>query len=410
MLALDSLVIDLIFQQGAAITPDSLFAALGGEEAMSERQMLDPDMQDPRFELELSPSRPFRRASERRLMIVDPTVAPMRQDPRSEPVVPLDLRAEKERLIQACEELPVRVGRISALGSWGDAVLVARSAKDLRALALLTWLLDPTVDTDGQRRANQLSRPELEEKIMAYDKRIEELDEEAILARIHTGTLERRGELLILDVLAEDGTWDMRESLQLENELAAVEAFSVFPGAPSSAAANKPGAAKSGAESDTNSNQAGAANAAPQTAAKAPAPAPALAPLRIAELAGRVALVFPPERFDLDVAAALGKRDYEAVITSADAVPGQTRDRIYRDGAYFVAPLEFLSEVFWDGKPLAKPVFEANAEQVAEGVRSLAVHCPRFGPAVLVDIAGRGRFLSSAREAAAEVAALVADA
>ena len=65
----------------------------------------------------------------RRLMVIDDTIAPMRKDPRTDPVIPIDLRPEKERLIQACGSVPVRVGRLNALGSWGDAVLVARDAR-----------------------------------------------------------------------------------------------------------------------------------------------------------------------------------------------------------------------------------------------------------------------------------------
>ena len=403
MLALDSLVTDLIFQQGAAITQDALMAALGGAEAVAQYQVLDPDMQDPRFEMELSPTRPFRRTGERRLMIIDPSVAPMRENPHEDPVVPLDLRADRERLVQACAGLPVRVGRLSALGSWGDAVIVARSPRDLRALALMSWLLDPMVDVDGNRRPSPLGRADVEAKLLAYDKRLDELDDQAILASVHAARLERRGDLIILDVLGEDGTWDMRDSMALEAELAAVDKFSRVPGAPSRPLQPGP---------EASARKAPAAAAAP---APAPAPAPAapaapakkLPPVRLAEIAGRVALVFPPERFDLDVAAALGKRDYDAVLVSGDAIPGSVRDRIYREGTHFVAPLEFLSEVFVEGKPLSRPMFEQGARPLAEGVRALDVHCPRFGPVVLVDIAGRGRFICSATEAPGDVAALV---
>jgi hypothetical protein len=410
MLALDSLVIDLTFQLNAAVKPDALLAALGGPDAVAQHQMLDPDMQDPRFEMELSPSRPFRRTGERRLMIIDPSVAPMRQDPHSDPVVPLDLRLEKERLIQACEALPVRLGRLSALGSWGDAVLVARSARDLRALALMSWLLDPMVDVDGKRRPSQLSRSDIEAKLMAYDKRLDELDEQAILARVHAARVERRGDLIILDVLAEDGTWDLRDSMALENELAAVDAFSLVVGAPRQAAQPAAGAGKAApaAAAGKAAPAAGAASTSAPAAAPAAAPARALPPLRVAEVAGRVTLVFPPERFDLDQAAALGKRDYDAVLVPGDAIPGPVRDRIQREGVHFVAPLEFLSEVFVEGKPLSRPVFEQSARAVAEGVRALEVHCPRFGPVVLVEVAGRGRFISSATDAPGEVPRLIA--
>jgi len=322
-------------------------------------------------------------------------------------VVPLDLRAEKERLIQACEALPVRLGRLSALGSWGDAVLVARSAVDMRALALMSWLLDPMVDVDGKRRPSQLSRGDIEAKLLAYDKRLEELDEQMILSRVHAARLERRGELIILDVLAEDGTWDLRDSMALEAELAAVDAFSLVVGAPRQAvqpAAPPAATPKNGARTAG----APAASATPAQPAAPAAPAKVLPPLRVAELAGRVALVFPPERFDLDQAAALGKRDYDAVFVPGDAIPGAVRDRIQREGVHFVAPLEFLSEVFVEGKPLSRPMFEQSARPVAEGVRALEVHCPRFGPVVLVEVAGRGRFISSATDAPGEVPHLIA--
>lgn len=407
MLALDSLVLDLMFQQGAAFQGDALLTALGGQEAVSDRQMLDPDMQDPRFEMELSPSRPFRRSGERRLMVIDPSVAPMRQDPRADPIVPIDLRPEKERLIAACEALPVRLGRLSALGSWGDAVLVARSAKDLRAISLLMWVLDPMVDADGSRRPGPLSRPELEAKLVAYEKRLDELDEQAILDGVHAARVERRGELIILDVLEDDGTWDMRKSLALEAELAAVERFSLVPGAPAGPAGHDAGAARAPDERAGVAREAAPPEAAP---AEPAAPARDVPPLRAGELGGRVALVFPAERFDLDVAAALGKRDYDAVLASSDPIPGSVRDRIFREGAHFVAPLEFLSEVFVDGKPLSRPTFEERAQEIAGGGRALPVHCPRFGPAILVDAAGRGRYISSAVDAPGEVMALISSA
>ena len=117
--------------------------------------------------------------------------------------------------------------------------------------------------------------------------------------------------------------------------------------------------------------------------------------------------MFPEGRFDLDVAAALGKRDWDAVLRRGDVTSGAIRDRIQRDGAGWVAPLEFLSEVFVDGKPLSRPAFDAGARAVSDGVRAIDVHFPRFGPVVLFDVPGRGRFVSSVVGRDAEVAALV---
>jgi hypothetical protein len=403
MLAIDSLVIDLIFNASAELKPEELILALGGDDVVRERKILDPDMQDPRFELELSPSMPFRRQGERRLMIIDDSVAPMRKDPRGDAIVPIDLRPEKERLIDACEEAPVRLGRLNALGSWGDAVLVARDARDLRGVCLIPWALDPTIDVNGKRRASRLSQPEFEEKLLAFDKRLEELDEQEILANLGPVTFERRGDLLIVDVLENDGTWDLRRSMQMEASLSAIDRFSLIPGAP---ATRRTAAPRSGD---------GARAPAQRSAEASPAPAPpaeptiaiALPPLRAASIGEQIVLIFPRERFDLDVAAAIGKRDWDAVLQPQDVLAGNQRDRVFRDGAGFVAPLEFLSEVFLEGKPLTRPDLDRLAQPVGEGARALEVHFPRFGPALLLDVAGRGRFITSERAAAEAVLALL---
>ncbi len=393
MLALDSLVTDLMFKAQAALDQKTLIDALGGPEVAREKKLLDPDMLDPRMEMELSPSMPFRRRGERRLLIIDDS-QPLRTDPQ-EPRIEVDLRPAREQLIAMCEALPIRLGRLFALGAWGDAVLVARSARDLRAICLLAWALDPTVDVDGKRRASQLGKQEFEAKIMAYEKRLDELDDEEILTSLEAPVnFERRGELLIVDVLDADGTWDQRNSGLLEAQLGAIDRFSLLPGAP--ATRRRPAAPPTPVQ------------AAPApTPAPAPEPEPAGPPLAVAEIGGAVLLVFPAERFDLDVAAALGKRDWDAVLRRGDVTSGAIRDRIQRDGAGWVAPLEFLSEVFVDGKPLAKPAFEAGARPIASGGRALDVHFPRFGPVVLLEVPGKGRFVTSLREHADDVAALV---
>ena len=150
-LAIDSLVTDLMFQSGDALDPETLVEVLGGQDELAKKQVIDPDMQDPRFEMELSPSMPFRRRGERRLMIMDDSVAPMREDPRADTKIPLDLRSAREHLISICAATPVRFGRLFALGSWGDAVWVTRSLRDLRGICLLSWVT--TCSTDSYRIA-----------------------------------------------------------------------------------------------------------------------------------------------------------------------------------------------------------------------------------------------------------------
>jgi hypothetical protein len=397
MLQLDSIVTDLMFQATAAIDQQTLIDGLGGEDVLKTKQLLDVDRLDPRAEMELSPSMPFRRRGERRLMIIDDQATTPREDPTTDPLIKADLRPFKEALIEMCTKLPIRLGRIFALGSWSDAVIVARSVRDLRAIALLPWALDPHVDIDGKRRQTPLSQKEFEGKLVAYEKRLDELDEQQIVARISGATFERRGELVIVDVLEPDGTWDQRKSLQLEQQLGAWDTFSMLPGAPSTTAKKAEEPAK---------------KEAPKAAAPKPEPAPAKKeepkgpPLAAKEVDGKVVLVFPSERFDLDVAAALGKRDWDQVVRSSDNVPGAMRDKMHRDGAAWIAPLEFLSEVFVDGKPLTKQQFEKDAQPL-DGGRALEVHFPRFGEVILVEVPGKGRFVTSLTDRAERAVQLV---
>lgn len=405
MLQIDSIVTDLMFQASAAIDQQTLIDGLGGEEILQTKQMLDVDRLDPRAEMELSPSMPFRRRGERRLMIIDDKATTPREDPAADPFIKVDLRPFKEALISMVQKLPIRLGRIFALGGWGDAVIVARSVRDLRGIALLAYALDPQVDVDGKRRATPLSQKEFETKLLAYEKRLEELDDQQIIARLSGVQFERRGDVVVVDVLEADGTWDQRKSMLLEQQLAAMDAFSMIPGAPSTTAKRAPEAA------GPNGGPAKAAAAAP--AAKKAEPAkveppkqePKGPPISVKEIDGTVVLVFPQERFDLDVAAALGKRDWDNVVRSTDNVSGAVRDKIHRDGATWVAPLEFLSEVFVDGKPLTKQQFEKEARSV-DGGRALDVHFPRFGEVVLLELAGK-RFVTSLTDRAERVASLV---
>jgi cell division septation protein DedD len=389
-LQLDSLVTDLIFQATAAIDQKALIDGLGGPESLGTKQLLDVDRLDPRAEMELSPSMPFRRRGERRLMLIDDQAITPRADPQADPWIKSDLRPAKEALISICQKLPMRLGRLFALGSWGDAVVVARNVRDLRAICLLPWALDPQIDVDGKRRATPLSQKEFEAKIMAYEKRLEELDDQQIIANLTGVSFERRGDLVVVDVLEPDGTWDQRKSMAMETQLAAIDRFSLIPGAPA-----QPKVSERPTKSIRPPTDGGATKAAPPPPAKPePKPEPTGPPIAAKELDGKVVLVFPAERFDLDVAAALGKRDWDQVVRRSDNLGGAMRDQIHRDGAGWIAPLEFLSEVFVEGRPLTKAEFE-KAATTSNGVRSMDVHFPRFGPVTLLEIAGKGRFVTS---------------
>src|SRR5438552_3281954 len=102
MFAVDSLVLDLILSAEAPPAPEALLEGIGGEDVARTRTIVDPDLDAPQYEM-VSPSVPLRQQDELRLLIVDETVAPMRQSPRTDPIVPRDLRTEKERLVRIVE-------------------------------------------------------------------------------------------------------------------------------------------------------------------------------------------------------------------------------------------------------------------------------------------------------------------
>jgi hypothetical protein len=116
-----------------------------------------------------------------------------------------------------------------------------------------------------------------------------------------------------------------------------------------------------------------------------------------------VLVVFPPDRFDLNVAAALGKKDWDSILGRERNMAGSLKDQIYEHGADFIAGVEFLSEVFVDGKPLSKPQFEQDSVVDADGTRSMEVHFPRFGPVLLLSRPDGARFVTSRLSGAGSV-------
>ena len=379
MFPVDCLVTDLVFAVNAQPSVQALVAAVGSEDALKALTLVDPDLDFPEYEMEISPTVPLRRRGERRLLLVDEAGGSLRRSPDNEPIVPRDLRPARDRLVALVEQTGARFGRVGAFGSWGDAAVMTRSARELRGLCLIPWALDATVDLEGRRRANPLSKREFEAKLAAYPKRLEEIDEAALLALIPPAMLARRGDLLVVDLISDrDGSWDTRKSIELIHRLAAIDRFARILGAPIFVA---PPAAHEAS-----------ARPAAKPAEPAPPPPPAGPPLQAVELGERVVLLFPEERFDLDAITALGKLGAD-VVTSGDRVSGPQREAIARLGAGFLAPLAFLSEVFLEGKPLDKRRFAAEARP--EGAaRVLEAHLPRFGPVLVVEMDG-ARFVTS---------------
>src|SRR5262244_2333910 len=144
MFAPDSLVMDVIFPATARPTPEQVTAGLGGEAVAKTRAIADIDLDLPQVEMELSPTFLVRKRGDRRVFIVDDASPPLRRNPRTDLVAARDLRPERDRLVRLCELTGAKIGRLSAFGTWGNAVVVVRSVRDLRGLALLSWALDPT--------------------------------------------------------------------------------------------------------------------------------------------------------------------------------------------------------------------------------------------------------------------------
>jgi hypothetical protein len=413
MFALDSLVFDLVFGADARPTPEQLLEGLGGEEVAKKRMILDPDLDAPQYEMEVSPTVPLRRRGERRLLIVSDEA--MRKDPRREPIIPRDLRPEKDRLVALVEKTGARFGRMQAFGSWGDAAVVVRSLRDLRGLALLPWALDPTIDVDGRRRAKQLSEAEFELKIGAFERRLDELDDAQILARIPTATLEKHGSVLCVHVLSDvDGSWDVRKSYELEKRVAAWDLFARIPGArvqpeepPPAAAAAEDLTPAQGTVAPADAKPTAGAPAAAPPPPPPPAPEPPKGPpITATDVGGRLVLRIPAERFDLDSVTALGRKQVD-ILSSIDKVSGKDKDRIHHEGCGFIAPLEFLSEVFLEGKPLDRKRFEAEATPTSNG-RALEAHLPRFGSVRVLEVGGK-RYVTSELSADPAVLAKVAE-
>jgi hypothetical protein len=421
MLQIDTPVLDLIYAEESLPAPEKLIEAMGGEEAAKTLMVLDVDLDAPQYETEINPTLMLRRRNDRRLLVVDESAQPMRKSPRTEPIVPHDLRADRERLVRIVNDTGARLGRLQAFGSWGDAAVVVRHPVDLRAVMLLSWALDPQTDVDGRRRQTPLTQREFEQKLATYAARLEELDELTILSRVPPANLEKRGDVIVVDVLSDrDGSWDVRKSFELEKRIAATELFARLPGArvqvppPDAAvteASSVPDSRKTANLRAAAAPEAASPAAAPPAAPAAPAPEPEPEPPKVAgppihatELGERIILKIPAERFDTETIGALARKSPE-LLTSADPVTGKQRDRIHAGEGGFVAPLAFLSEVFIDGKPLDKKRLETDARPGPEGMRLLEVHLPRFGPVLLLDGGPGKRWISS--ETTADPAALL---
>ena len=154
MLQLDSIVTDLMFQAPRRSISKTLIEASAARTSLETKQLLDVDRLDPRAEMELSPSMPFRRRGERRLMIIDDRRRRRARIRQADPFIKADLRPFKEALIAMLPEAadaarpPVRARQLGRRG--------ARRAQRARPARhrLLPWALDPQVDVDGKRRAD----------------------------------------------------------------------------------------------------------------------------------------------------------------------------------------------------------------------------------------------------------------
>ncbi len=261
---------------------------------------------------------------------------------------------------------------------WGDAVLVARDgARPARRSACCrgrsTRRSTSTASAARRRCRRRSSRPSCSRSRSGS----RSSTSEQILARLSGVSFERRGELVIVDVLEADGTWDQRKSMLMETQLGAVGQLLDDPGRAvdgrSHRARERLPAAKVPAP------PAATAPAAAEPAAKPEPPSPR--PHRPSR--SRRARRSPSRRSTARSCSCSRPsaststsppRSASATGTASSAAPttcpGAMRDRMHRDGASWIAPLEFLSEVFVDGKPLTKPQFEKDAAAAVPTARS----------------------------------------
>jgi len=180
----------------------------------------------------------------------------------------------------------------------------------------------------------------------------------------------------------------------VESSVAAIASFSHFPGAK-----HRDAESIQQVKNDSKQKSLTAMDATTEHAkALENRPVAPLAPLEVKELENSLVLLFPEERFDLEVAGRLGKKDWDAILAPHDPIDGAVKDTIYRDGADFVAPIEFLSEVFVDGKPLNKRLFTEQAislQGAQQGAKTMAAHFPRFGPVLLIARENGSRIVTS---------------
>ncbi len=405
----DCAFIDLVLPADAQPNEAALIEALGGAEASAGFAVLDVDHDVPQYETDVSPTLPLRRAGERRLLFVDQASGPLRASPRTEPIVARDLRPDVARLVALVELLGARFGRLGAFASFGDAAIAVRSVRDLRGLMLLGWAYDPTRDLEGRRRATPLTQREFEEKVGSYSRRLDELDDADVIARIAPDRLSRHGEggkLLVVEVLSDrDGSWDVRKGVELEARLAAVELFARIPGARVSAGA-PPAELTPAPVVEATLAPLIEATPAPEVE---PVAEIILPPIHAIDLADRTILRLPAERFDLDAVTLLGRRSGD-LIRPGDLLTSLQKDRLHHGQTGFIAPLAFLSEVFIDGRPLDRKRFEAEARPFGDDGRTFEAHLPRFGTVHVVAHAGRRWVTSEASLSPEDLATLVAGA
>ena len=162
-------------------------------------------------------------------------------------------------------------------------------------------------------------------------------------------------------MLEPDGTWDQRKSMMLEQQLGAMDTVLDDPG-------RAVATAKKAAEPPKPRRRR------PSRRRRRPAapgkPEPKGPPLAAKEIDGKVVLVFPPSASISTSPPRSASATGTTVVRGSDNLPGTMRDKIQRDGAGWIAPLEFLSEVFVEGKPLTKAQFEKDARTVDGGARA----------------------------------------
>jgi hypothetical protein len=251
--------------------------------------------------------------------------------------------------------------RVGTVGAWGDPGFFGAASKDrndLAALALLGWLDADEYDLNFGTTGPKATRDQKQAEFAAKFKLIVDAKIEAQLGAMPVGPY------FLLDLLGKLGGYGQEEYNDWLKKC--FVSFKIVAAPP------------------------------PPKAPEPPPEAPKNA-IRSVEVAGKTYLIIPKERVSTSLLDDLVKGRLDS-FHKIDALSGKVQELIARKQVPFLAQLEFLSELFLDGKPLNKSAAQSMMQPVSDGYSTFVAHMPRFGRVRVIGRDGAWWFYSDAEE------------